>query len=52
MQDARARNGYQRQPLSTLFKAPMAAVKRERNVAGGVEYSKSNRRFVERVANQ
>jgi hypothetical protein len=52
LQDSRQRNGYARQPLSTLFKAPAEAGKRERNVAGGVEFNKNNRRFVERVANQ
>jgi hypothetical protein len=49
LQEARARNGYVRQPISTLFKAPMEQRKRERNVANGVEFNKNNRRFVETV---
>jgi hypothetical protein len=52
LQDSRMRNGYTRQPLSNLFRAPMEQLKRERNVAGGVEFTKNNRLFVERVANQ
>lgn len=50
LQDSRARNGYSRQPLSNLFRAPMEQRKRERNVAGGVEFNKNNRRFVESQA--
>jgi len=50
LQDARSRNGYTRQPLSTLFRAPMEQVKRERNTAGGVEFNKNNRRFVESLS--
>ena len=47
MEDSRASNGYKRQPMSDLFKAPMAAMKRERGVIGGVETSKQNKGFVE-----
>jgi hypothetical protein len=47
MEDSRVANGYKRQPMSDLLKAPMAAMKRERGVIGGVETSKQNRRFVE-----
>jgi len=47
LQDARARNGYTRQPLSTLFRAPAQQLKRERGVVGGVETTKANRRYVE-----
>lgn len=50
LQDSRVANGYKRQPYSDLFKAPMAANKRERNIAGGVEFGKSNRRFVESLS--
>lgn len=50
LQDARSRNGYSRQPLSTLFRAPMQQAKRERNTAGGVEFNKNNRRFVESLS--
>jgi len=50
LQESRAKNGYKRQPLSDLFRAPSAAAKRERNIAGGVEFSKSNRQFVESLS--
>jgi hypothetical protein len=50
LQDSRVANGYKRQPFSDLYKAPMAANKRERNIAGGVEFGKSNRRFVESLS--
>ena len=49
LQVSRAANGYKRQPMSDLYKAPAAAAKRERGVVGGVETTKSNRRFVEQV---
>ena len=52
LQEARTRNGYTRQPMSELLKAPMAATKRENRVAGGVEFNKGNRRFVESVSQQ
>jgi hypothetical protein len=50
LQASRVANGYKRQPFSDLYKAPMAANKRERNIAGGVEFGKSNRRFVESLS--
>jgi len=50
LQESRVKNGYKRQPLSDLFRAPSAAAKRERNIAGGVEFSKSNRQFVESLS--
>lgn len=50
LQDARQRNGYARQPLSQLLKAPRDQAKRERNTVGGVELRKDNRRFVEETS--
>ena len=47
MQEARARNGYTKQPLSNLLKAPQEQAKRERNTVNGVQFNKQNRRFVE-----
>ena len=47
IQESRVKNGYSRQPLSTLLKAPMEQRKRERMTEGGVGYNKSNRRFVQ-----
>lgn len=47
LQESRVKNGYSRQPLSTLIKAPMEQRKRERESAGGVSFSKGNRRFVQ-----
>ena len=52
LQESRVRNGYKRQPMSELFRAPVEARKRERGVVGGVETTKSNRRFVEQQVNQ
>jgi hypothetical protein len=51
LQASRVANGYKRQPFSDLYKAPMAANKRERNISGGVEFGKSNRPFVESLSN-
>lgn len=45
LQDSRRRNGYKIQPMSELFKATIAARKREASVVGGVETSKSNKQF-------
>jgi hypothetical protein len=50
LQDSRVKNGYKRQPLSELLRVPAEARKRERGVVGGVETTKSNRRFVEQVS--
>ena len=50
LQEARVANGYKRQPYSELYRAPMEALKRERNTAGGVEFGKSNRRLVESLS--
>jgi hypothetical protein len=47
LQESRQRNGYKREPLSTLLKAPQQAMKRERNTAGGVQFNQRNRQFVE-----
>ena len=43
VQAARQDDGLKRQPLSVLLKAPQEMRKRERGVAGGVEFSKGNR---------
>lgn len=47
MQEARVRNGYTRQPMSSLLKAPQEQTKRERNTIDGVQFNQQNRRFVE-----
>jgi len=49
LQESRVRNGYKRQLPTELFRAPAEARKRERGVVGGVETTKSNRRFTEQV---
>lgn len=46
MEESRVANGYKRQPLSELLKAPMAAKKRENSVVNGVESSKQNKQFL------
>ena len=50
LQASRVANGYKRQPYSDLYKAPMAAIKREQNVSGGVEFTKSNRQLIESLS--
>lgn len=50
MQKSRAENGYTRQPLSTLLKAPQEKRKRERNTVGGVAVNKANRGFVKNTS--
>ena len=47
LQEARVKNGYTRQPLSELLKAPQSQAKRERQVVDGVQFNKANKRFVE-----
>lgn len=49
MQMVRAANGYTREPLSALLKAPMEQVKRERQTVGGVQYNRQNRQFVQEL---
>jgi hypothetical protein len=50
LQQSRAENGYTRQPLSTLLKAPQEKAKRERNTVGGVAVNKANRGFVRQTS--
>lgn len=50
LQDTRAKNGYTRQPLSSLMRAPVDQAKRERNTAGGIQFDKSSRRFAQELA--
>lgn len=49
IQQSRVKNGYSRQPLSTLIKAPVEQRKREMNSAGGVGFDRGNRRFVQEL---
>jgi len=49
LQESRVREGFRRQPLSNLLKSPMEQAKRERNTAGGVQFTTGNRRFVEEL---
>jgi hypothetical protein len=51
LQDSRATNGYKRQPMSELFRAPGEAAKRTRNMEGNVEFNKQNRGFGRQYAN-
>lgn len=50
LQESRARNGYTKQPLSTLLKAPQEKTKREKNTVGGVAVNKANRGFVRQTS--
>ena len=49
LQASRRRNGYKIQPMSELFKATVAARKREAGVVEGVETNKSNKEFVKNI---
>ena len=46
LQKGRREDGFKAQPLSQLIRAPHQLDKRQGHIAGGVEYSKSNRQFV------
>ena len=46
LQQVRVEKGYTRQPLSTLLKAPQAQRQREKDTAGGVQFTKANKRAV------
>lgn len=46
LQTSRREAGFTVQPMSTLMKAPLEQMKRERMVAGGVQFNKQNRNFV------
>jgi hypothetical protein len=50
IQEARVRNGYTRQPMSELLRAPQEQAKRERSAVGGVMTNKANRGFVRGVS--
>lgn len=52
LQEAKVRNGFKRDGLSTLLKAPQEQAKRERNAIEGVEYKKNSRGFVQATAAQ
>lgn len=47
VQDKRVARGLKRQPLSELLKSPREQRKRERQTAGGVQYTPATRKFVE-----
>lgn len=50
LQQSRVRNGYTRQPLSNLLKAPQEQSKRERSAVGGVQTNRANRGFVRQTS--
>ena len=50
LQEVRERVGYTRQPLAQLLKAPGEQAKREASTAGGVQFNRNNRGFVEAMA--
>lgn len=49
LQASRKRNGYTIQPMSELFRATVAARKREASTVGGVETTKANKQFVKNI---
>jgi hypothetical protein len=50
LQQSRVRNGFKRQSLSVLLKAPQEQAKREKSVVGGVQTNKANRGFVRQTS--
>lgn len=52
LQEARAKQGYKKQPMSDLLKAPQDAKKREKTVIGGVQTTRGNRKFVKQLSEQ
>jgi hypothetical protein len=50
VQMSKAKNGFAKQPMSDLVRAPREQMKRERNTAGGVQFQKGSRRFVHETA--
>jgi hypothetical protein len=52
VQGQRAEAGLARQPLSDLIKAPRELAKREKNIIGGVKFTKSTRRMAEQLAEE
>lgn len=50
LQDARVRNGLQRKPLSDLLKAPAEQRKREKETAGGVQYTKATKKLAQQYS--
>lgn len=47
LQEARVKNGYSRQPMSELLRAPQSQAKRAAQTVNGVQFNKTNKRFVE-----
>lgn len=52
LQAAKQRNGFKRQPMSDLLKAPREQRKRERKTIDGIQYNRGNRRFAQQLANE
>ena len=50
LQTSKARNGFTRQSMSDLVRAPREQQKRERNTLNGVQFRKNNRQFVAETA--
>lgn len=50
LQEAKARNGVPRTPLSNLLKAPMEQRKRERETVGGIPYNKATRNLAKQYS--
>jgi hypothetical protein len=50
LQAARVKAGLQRQPMSTLARASRSSVRGEKNTVGGLQYNRSNREEVRRLA--
>lgn len=52
LQEGRVRQGFKRQPMSTLLSAPREQIKRERETVKGVQYSRENKMYVEDLTDE
>jgi hypothetical protein len=50
VQQSKTKNGFARQSMSDLVKAPREQMKKERNTNEGVQFQKGSRRFVQEAA--
>lgn len=51
LQDARAKAGFTRQPISSLYRSAQNQKRREKQTVGGVQFGRENRKAVESLAN-
>lgn len=49
VQASKTKNGFARQPMRDLMRAPLEQMKKERNTSDGVQFQKGSRRFVQQM---